>query len=359
MPSSGTSTAFKDNIDAALVGRLAAAFGAAAPGLDVDAFGRSAVRGLSDLELKARISHVAGSLAEMLPDDVTAAIAIVDDVLAMPGRESEAPPAGLDGWDLWPVAEWVALAGRDRAEEALELLARLTRWASGEFAIRPFIDDDPAAVHDRLVGWADRDDEHVRRLVSEGTRPKLPWAPKLAVTANDPAYAVDLLDRLVDDRSEYVRRSVSNHLNDLCRVDPSLALEVAGRWLRATPTRRTSRPASGWCGAACGHWSRPATRPRCGCSVTIRMSRVRAELVMSTPSVAMGEAAEWVLHLESLDDRDAPGGRRLRDPPCPRRRQHRSQGRQVDHGGAPARATGRAGATAPDRADHHADVPLR
>lgn len=300
MPSSGTSTAFKDNIDAALVGRLAAAFGAAAPGLDVDAFGRSAVRGLSDLELKARISHVAGSLAEMLPDDVTAAIAIVDDVLAMPGRESEAPPAGLDGWDLWPVAEWVALAGRDRAGEALELLARLTRWASGEFAIRPFIDDDPAAVHDRLVGWADRDDEHVRRLVSEGTRPKLPWAPKLAVTANDPAYAVDLLDRLVDDRSECVRRSVSNHLNDLCRVDPSLALEVAGRWLaHADASNEQTR-----------EWvvrRGLRTLVKAGNPSAMRLLghdpdvAVRAELVMSTPSVAMGEAAEWVLHLESLD----------------------------------------------------------
>ncbi len=104
-------------------------------------------------------------------------------------------PGGLIGWDLWPVADWVALAGRGHPDAALELLARLTPWATGEFAIRPFIDDDPRCVHDRLEHWVGRDDEHVRRLVSEGTRPKLPWAPKLAISAADPAYAVDLLDR--------------------------------------------------------------------------------------------------------------------------------------------------------------------
>jgi 3-methyladenine DNA glycosylase AlkC len=137
----------------------------------------------------------------------------------------------VDGWELWPVTDWVALAGRDHRQTALDLLGRLTRHATGEFSIRPFIDDDPDAVMAVLHDWARGEDEHRRRLASEGTRPRLPWAPRLRVAAQDPGFAVPLLDRLVADPSEYVRRSVSNHLNDLTRGDLQLGLGVAERWL--------------------------------------------------------------------------------------------------------------------------------
>jgi 3-methyladenine DNA glycosylase AlkC len=271
---SSGSTAFKDQIDAALVDRLAIALAVAGPDVDVESFRRVAVGGLDGLELKARIAHVASALATALPAEFPSAVAVVDRVLTAPAEGPGGGPAGLRGWDLWAVTEWVALAGRDHPGDALELLARLTRHASGEFAIRPFIDDDPDGVRARLTTWVQRDDEHVRRLVSEGTRPKLPWAPKLAITATDPAYAVGLLDRLVDDGSEYVRRSVSNHLNDLCRVDAALALgsPVAGPVVPMRPPRaarrRPPRSCAGSCVGACGHWSRPATPMRCDCSAT-------------------------------------------------------------------------------------------
>ncbi len=300
MPASAPSTAFKDQIDTQLVQRLAAAFAAADASLDVAGFRRRATRGLRDLELKARISHVGRALAATLPDDPVGAIAVVDDVLALPTEPTDDLPGGLSGWDLWPVADWVALAGRDRPAEALELLARLTRYATGEFAIRPFIDDDPAGVHERLSAWVDRDDEHVRRLVSEGTRPKLPLAPKLAITATAPAYAVDLLDRLVDDPAEYVRRSVSNHLNDLCRVDPVLALDVARRWTeQADATNAATRAWIVRRGLR--------TLVKAGDPIALRLLghdpdvAVRADLVIGTPTVSMGGAAEWVLSLESAD----------------------------------------------------------
>ena len=254
-------------------------------------------------------------------------------------------------------AEWVALVGRGVPADSLELLARLTRFATGEFAIRPFIDDDPAGVHARLSDWAGRDDEHVRRLVSEGTRPKLPWAPKLAITAADPAYAVDLLDRLVDDPSEYVRRSVSNHLNDLCRVDPALALEVAGRWTdradasneqqRAWVVRRGLR-----------------TLVKAGDARAMRLLghdpdvAVRAELVVPTPQVSMGEAAEWVLTLESLD---AATHRVVVDYAIHHVRADGTTGRKVSKWTSVATGTGSASGAvtpAPDRADHHPHLPL-
>lgn len=238
-PSQGStgSSAFKDNIDVAAVARLASAFSQVDPELDVNRFARTASEGLAELELKARVAHVADALVQLLPVHFDQAVRRVDGLLELdlqlelePGDDRNTGSGQLVGWDLWPVVAWVPLVGRDHHDEALELLARLTGRASAEFAIRPFIDDNPAGVLERLEDWALHGDEHVRRLVSEGTRPKLPWAPKLQVSASNPGYAVGLLDQLVGDPSEYVRRSVSNHLNDLCRVDPTLALEVAQRW---------------------------------------------------------------------------------------------------------------------------------
>ena len=143
------------------------------------------LRGLADLELKARIRHVAEALDRYLPRPFPEGVVAVRRLLALPVEHQGDPPGGLSGWDLWPVPEWVMLAGRDEPEVALELLATCTRWASGEFAIRPFIDDDPAAVMARLRTWAARDDEHVRRLCTEGTRPLLPWAPRLAAARTE------------------------------------------------------------------------------------------------------------------------------------------------------------------------------
>lgn len=294
----GAATAFKDQIDLGLVRRLGRAFSAAEPGFDPDVF-EAATAGLDGLELKARISLVARALSDCLPASFEHAVRTVDTVLGQALVGPDGLAGGLIGWDLWPVADWVALAGRGHPEAALELLARLTPWATGEFAIRPFIDDDPAGVHDRLEHWVGRDDEHVRRLVSEGTRPKLPWAPKLAISAADPAYAVDLLDRLVDDPSDYVRRSVSNHLNDLCRVDPELALEVAHRWWPADAGRAAHR-----------RWvvrRGLRTLVKAGDRRAFQLLghdpdvAVSAMLELHTERVALGGAAEWTLAVRSLE----------------------------------------------------------
>ena len=222
------SSAFKDRIDAALIERLAAAFLTAEPGFEVERFRTLAGDALDALELKARIAQVAAALHATLPADFDRAAAATHRVLDAVDDGSMA----VDGWELWPVTDWVALAGRGHQAVALELLGRLTRHATGEFAIRPFLDDDPDAVMAVLHDWVAGEDEHRRRLASEGTRPRLPWAPRLRVAAENPGFAVPLLDRLVEDPSEYVRRSVSNHLNDLTRCDLDLGLDVAGRWLQ-------------------------------------------------------------------------------------------------------------------------------
>ncbi len=303
-PPSTTAKAFKDNIDTELVNRLAVAFSRVDGDLDVEGFRVRAVRGLEELELKARVAHVAEALVTLLPAGFEAAAGVVGDLVQGDG---EGAPIGdqLIGWDMWPVVAWVPLVGRDHPATALDLLRRLTSRASAEFAIRPFIDDDPQAVREVLRDWVGDEDEHVRRLVSEGTRPKLPWAPKLRISESDPAYAVELLDGLVDDPSDYVRRSVANHLNDLCRVDPDLALQLAESWARIA---RESESVGDDAKAArlqrvVAHGLRtlvksgePAAMDIVGFDPDLP---VDAALQMHTPVVRFGSAAEWTLVLRN------------------------------------------------------------
>lgn len=213
--------AFKDEIGPASLERLGAALADADGRFDGAAFVADALDGLEPLELKARVSHVARTLGCHLRGPFPESARVVVEAVEA---------GGLDGWAAWPTVTWVELHGRDHPAEALAALARLTSHASAEFAVRPFVDDDPGATMAVLRRWAGDPDEHVRRLVSEGTRPRLPWAPRLRTVDEDPTWAVPLLEALRDDPAPYVRRSVGNHLNDLSRVDRDLALEVARRW---------------------------------------------------------------------------------------------------------------------------------
>jgi 3-methyladenine DNA glycosylase AlkC len=148
-------------------------------------------------------------------------------------------------WMLWPVGEAAALKAlssrRDADfEDGLKLLAQLTGRFSSEFSIRTFLNADLQRTLDVAVLWTTNDDEAVRRLASEGTRPRLPWAKQVPAISAHPEAALPILDRLYCDESETVRRSVANHLNDISRADPELAVRTAARWLKS-PDATTPR----------------------------------------------------------------------------------------------------------------------
>jgi 3-methyladenine DNA glycosylase AlkC len=212
---------FKDHISYASVRRLGEVLAVGDRCFDARAFTEEASQGLDRLELKARVAHVAGVLARHLSDDFASAAAVV---------LRSVPTSDLTMWEAWPVTDWVADAGIDAPDAALQVLASLTGKASGEFAIRPFIDRYPDLTFATLARWTTHPDEEVRRLVSEGSRPRLPWAPRVRVLDTKPDWAAPLLERLRDDPSAYVRRSVANHLNDISKIDPDAALDLAGRW---------------------------------------------------------------------------------------------------------------------------------
>jgi 3-methyladenine DNA glycosylase AlkC len=118
----------------------------------------------------------------------------------------------------------------------------LTKRFTAEFSIRAYIDRYPDQTLERLHTWATDENVHVRRLVSEGTRPRLPWAPRLRRFQEDPRPVIELLEILRGDETEYVRRSVANNLNDISKDHPALAVETAARWWSDDPdTRRMVR----------------------------------------------------------------------------------------------------------------------
>ncbi|MBZ8139381.1 DNA alkylation repair protein [Rubrivivax gelatinosus] len=221
---------FKNFIDRALVERMAARLAAAGPGFDTAAFVRLAGDGLEALELKARTLQLCAALEATLPADFAAAADRLD--AAMAGDD------GLASWALWPVGEFVARRGLATPERALATLHRLTQRFTAEFAIRPFIVAHPALVYTTLSRWAEDPDENVRRLASEGTRPRLPWGQRLAALVADPAPNLPLLRRLQDDPSEFVRRSVANHLNDIAKDHPALVVDWVREQLPGAGTER-------------------------------------------------------------------------------------------------------------------------
>lgn len=136
----------------------------------------------------------------------------------------------------WPVTEAVATlatagpATPAQFDDGLALLAELTPRLTSEFALRTFLGADLDRTLAAAEGWTTHPDEHVRRLASEGTRQRLPWARRVPALTARPEATIAVLDQLYQDDSEYVRRSVANHLNDLSRADADLAVRTAARW---------------------------------------------------------------------------------------------------------------------------------
>ena len=213
------------------------------------AFEQQAASGLDALEFKARAMQLADALEATLPDRFAHAADLIEASLAPPtaldaegepvgladNEHGEADEPGLRGWVVWSLAEFVARRGMDDLPRALACLHALTQRFSSEFAIRPFIQRHPDAVFATLAQWVHDPSAHVRRLVSEGSRPRLPWGLRLQALVADPAPTLPLLRALQDDPSAYVRRSVANHLNDIAKDHPDLV----AAWVQ------THRPSAG------------------------------------------------------------------------------------------------------------------
>lgn len=204
---------------------IADAGAAASPRFDREAFLAAATDGLDALSIMERVRHIADALRPALPADYDAALDVIGAMA----------PRLTHGFQAVAVTEYVARYGLDEFDRSMAALARLTRFGTAEFAIRPFLALDADRALATMAGWTRSDDEHVRRLASEGARPRLPWAARVAALKADPTRAAPILEALKADRAIYVRKSVANHLNDIAKDRPDWLLDRLAEWPQDDP----------------------------------------------------------------------------------------------------------------------------
>ncbi|WP_146344789.1 hypothetical protein [Falsiphaeobacter marinintestinus] len=214
---------------------LAGLFQSAAPEFDANGFSATVMTRLPDLELKQRIvwiaeclgQHLPGPLPDIAPTLVTALPPPLDPTLT---------DDDFGDFIFAPLGELVVLRGLDdHPDLTLDLLSQITQRFSMEWALRPMLNRWPDLTLAQLHVWTDHPNYHVRRLVSEGTRPRLPWGQGIAL---DPLVPLALLDRLHADPTRYVTRSIANHLNDIAKSAPDTVIDRLQGWTdegRQTP----------------------------------------------------------------------------------------------------------------------------
>jgi 3-methyladenine DNA glycosylase AlkC len=218
------------------VENLISAVQAAVPDADLASL-RAAPARIAPLALRERADLLRDALLTDLPGDYAA----LDRTM----RHARDHAPQFTGWLIWPVTSALATrAVQDGStgafDGAMTLLAELTGRLTAEFAIRTLLRHDLDRALGIIGGWTGSADTDVRRLASEGTRPYLPWSTRVPGILARPGATVPILDALYRDESDYVRRSVANHLNDLSRDHPGVVVDTARRWL-ADPGTGTER----------------------------------------------------------------------------------------------------------------------
>ncbi|VAX17317.1 DNA alkylation repair enzyme [hydrothermal vent metagenome] len=170
-------------------------------------------------ELKQRMRHITLCLKETLPNSYRKSL----EILLQTAPE-------FSGFEPMFFPDFVEVYGMDDWEISIAALEEFTKYSSSEFAVRPFILKDSAKMMKQMQKWTSHDNHHVRRLSSEGCRPRLPWAMALPEFKKKPGPVLAVLDKLKNDSHEYVRRSVANNINDISKDNPELIFNVVKKW---------------------------------------------------------------------------------------------------------------------------------
>ncbi|MCL2662986.1 MAG: DNA alkylation repair protein [Oscillospiraceae bacterium] len=188
----------------------------------VDEFVKSTVdETWNDLELMARGKKVTVNMRVYLPQDYSEALRIMDKAIAV-----------CDDFFKLCFPTYVEMYGQDDVNWDLSMRAMelYTQYSSSEFAVRPFIIKHEKRMMEQMYAWSKHENEHVRRLSSEGCRPALPWGQALVSFKKDPSPILPILEQLKTDPSAYVRKSVANNINDISKTHPDLVAKLAKRW---------------------------------------------------------------------------------------------------------------------------------
>lgn len=223
--------AFKNLINEAVVKKISLEISKVHPDFNQKKF-QKLMTELPALELKARVLLITKHLKSELPAEYKKALPILVEVI-------EANK--LKGFELWPFSEYISQFGLDHFDESMKAMYVLTSRFTSEFAVRPFLIKNHVRVLKYFAKWATDKDAHVRRWVSEGSRPLLPWGQRIPLFVMDPTHTLLLLDKLRFDEELYVRKSVANHLNDISKNHPQVVIEVLRMWQQDVPAHHSDK----------------------------------------------------------------------------------------------------------------------
>lgn len=215
---------------------LAGLISAAYPKFSAKQFVTAVVEKFPERELKARIEWIRDTLQKFLPDDFETAVQILIQSLP-PELDPENSDDDYGDFIFAPFSDFVAQHGctEHYLEFSLEVLERMTKNFSAEDSIRFFLRKFPEKTVQKMEDWSQSSNYHVRRLASEGARPKLPWSQKVELSS--PEIIQKILENLYADPTRYVVRSVANHLNDIAKDDEHLVIETLKRWKNSDISR--------------------------------------------------------------------------------------------------------------------------
>jgi 3-methyladenine DNA glycosylase AlkC len=216
-------------MDRKLIVLIAESLSPVVPNFNAKAFVKEATNHLEQFELKERALHIARAMNSQLPTDTVQAATLIKQSLGPCLTQTEGN--GLAPFFYLPHSQWVATFGVAHCESGMLLNYDLTQRFTAEFSVRPFLMQYCAPCLKLLRKWTRDGNPHVRRLVSEGTRPRLPWAMRLPEFQANPQLALPLLELLKDDSELYVRRSVANHLGDIAKDHLETVFDICEAWL--------------------------------------------------------------------------------------------------------------------------------
>jgi 3-methyladenine DNA glycosylase AlkC len=200
------------------------------------AFIKKVDTGVNGLELKDRVELIADELNNHLESEYPQQVEILLQILG-PENDEETGMFKEYYW-IMPIAKFVEKYGLDHFDISMRAIEEITKRNTGEYAIRPFIEKYPAQTITRMETWSLDSNKHIRRLSSEGGRPRLPWATKLQMFIDDPNPLFYILENLKDDPSKYVQKSVANCMNDILKDNPEIAKQVLEKWTVNPPKER-------------------------------------------------------------------------------------------------------------------------
>lgn len=204
------------------------------PSFNRNRFVKSVDLNVQKLEMKDRVEAIADELQANLPGSYPRSVELLLQIIG-PENPVETGMFTNYYW-IMPIAKYVEKFGLDDFEISTNAIAEITKRNTGEYAIRPYIELYPEKTLEAMLGWSCDKNFHVRRLSSEGVRPRLPWAKKLDLFIKNPVPILPILENLKDDSSKYVQKSVANCLNDILKDNPEIGREIIEKWQKQ-PTK--------------------------------------------------------------------------------------------------------------------------